>query len=68
MTMPMQGTGYQQEANAMTNRQLSESVKAIMNWPRSGNRAWRDAVLREAAIRLYWPDNYAKHQEETLCG
>lgn len=61
MTTPLNGSTEQIAARAMTNDTLAHRVSMLVSNRRSFDKKLADAILAEAATRLTWPDNYAKH-------
>jgi hypothetical protein len=57
------GTIEQNVANSLTNAALAQRLHMIEDNRRAFKKAETDAFLAEAATRLLWADNYAKHTE-----
>lgn len=62
MGYPTQGTVEQVAVQAMTNKTLAQQMNMICAQPRGFDKAFRDAVMTEAARRLRWPDAYESHR------
>jgi hypothetical protein len=57
------GTIEQSVANSLTNPALAQRLSMIEANRRAFTKKETDAFLAEAATRLLWADNYAKHTE-----
>ena len=50
-------------ARALTNAALAQRLTIVRDSPRSASKLDRDAWLDEAVKRLFWPDEYEKHND-----
>jgi hypothetical protein len=65
MNLPTNGTAEQIWANGLTNKALGQNIASLRHNRRVFDKKTADALLEEAAKRLSWQDNYAKHQGES---